>query len=423
MSQVYRQACDAGEVSPGPLSGRIAGVSDAPAARMAGVLLSLLGALASHDSAADVSLSGCHATVGRSTAADDWARTGFASPAAPVPVGSPATLARALTAIIEALSMGLGSAVHLDGAEVLGQRAKLLRLPVAHTRSAGGAARLLAARDGWFALNLPRRTDEEMIPALIQAPVHDVWSSVRAWAAIRPLEEIEQRMAMLGLAVGALNPSAGDVVPWRVTLVDAKSPSSRPGRRPLVVNLGSLWAAPLCAQILHRAGLSVVDVESPQRPDGARSGTPAFYADLHAGHELAILDLHRESGRDRLRQMIDAAEVVITASRSTGLRRLGAVPAYGDHGRPRVWIRITAHGSTSDRVGFGDDAAVAGGLVAWHNGQGPFFAGDAIADPLTGLSAAATALACLAAGGQWQVDLALRDVAAFAARIGPDVIQ
>jgi hypothetical protein len=69
------------------------------------------------------------------------------------------------------------------------------------------------------------------------------------------------------------------------------------------------------------------------------------------------------------------------------------------------------------RVAFGDDAAVAGGVVA-TDVHGPVFAGDAIADPLTGLIAAVAALACLSAPGAWLVDLAMRDIAAWTCRGG-----
>ena len=61
----------------------------------------------------------------------------------------------------------------------------------------------------------------------------------------------------------------------------------------------------------------------------------------------------------------------------------------------RVWLRITGYGTeagSAERVAFGDDAAVAGGLVG-YDGAGPVFVGDAIADPLTGLEAAAAVCA------------------------------
>ena len=79
-----------------------------------------------------------------------------------------------------------------------------------------------------------------------------------------------------------------------------------------------------------------------------------------------------------------------------------------------MWISITGYGrsdAAGERVGFGDDAAVAGGLVVW-DAEGPCFCADAVADPTTGLVAAAAALRGLAAGGRWLVDVALRDVAA-----------
>jgi hypothetical protein len=66
-------------------------------------------------------------------------------------------------------------------------------------------------------------------------------------------------------------------------------------------------------------------------------------------------------------------------------------------------------------VAFGDDAAAAGGLVAW-TATGPVFAGDALADPLTGLAAAAAARGPrVGAGRRWLVDLALAAVAAWVA--------
>ena len=61
-----------------------------------------------------------------------------------------------------------------------------------------------------------------------------------------------------------------------------------------------------------------------------------------------------------------------------------------------------AYGRTGDaalRVGFGDDTAVAGGL--WLGGDPPNFVADAVADPITGLTAAALGarLVGRAAGG------------------------
>jgi hypothetical protein len=62
-------------------------------------------------------------------------------------------------------------------------------------------------------------------------------------------------------------------------------------------------------------------------------------------------------------------------------------------------------------VAFGDDAAVAGGLVRYDDGR-PSFCGDAIADPLAGLEAAREVLNVLADGGGVIVEVAMAAVAA-----------
>jgi hypothetical protein len=62
-------------------------------------------------------------------------------------------------------------------------------------------------------------------------------------------------------------------------------------------------------------------------------------------------------------------------------------------------------------VAFGDDAAVAGGLVCW-DGEGPCFCADAVADPTSGLVAAAAILDALAVGGRWLLDVSMAAVAA-----------
>lgn len=73
-------------------------------------------------------------------------------------------------------------------------------------------------------------------------------------------------------------------------------------------------------------------------------------------------------------------------------------------------------GHPQQRVAFGDDAAVAGGLVAWAADGTPVFCGDAIADPLSGLHAGLAALAAHAAGGGWLMDVAMAAVCTDLAR-------
>ncbi len=81
-------------------------------------------------------------------------------------------------------------------------------------------------------------------------------------------------------------------------------------------------------------------------------------------------------------------------------------------------MQITAYDGR--RPGFGDDAAVAGGLVG-TSGDGPVFCGDAIADPLTGLEATLAVAESLGRGGGELVRVSMAGVAATYAAlpVGP----
>jgi crotonobetainyl-CoA:carnitine CoA-transferase CaiB-like acyl-CoA transferase len=179
----------------------------------------------------------------------------------------------------------------------------------------------------------------------------------------------------------------------------------------MVVDLSAMWAGPLCARLLGQAGLRVVKVESTRRLDGARRGHQGFFDWLHGGHESVALDLSSSSGLAALRQLLARADVVIESSRPRALAQLGIDAEAVVAGRPgTTWISITGYGRTGtagQRVAFGDDAAVAAGLVAYDHDDRPVFCGDAIADPITGLHAALAALASLAAGGGHLVEVAM----------------
>ena len=78
-----------------------------------------------------------------------------------------------------------------------------------------------------------------------------------------------------------------------------------------------------------------------------------------------------------------------------------------------MWLQITGHGAAgpeANRIGFGDDTAVAAGLVAWEGSQ-PVFCADAIADPGTGLIAACAVIEALGSNQQCLLDVSLRRVA------------
>jgi crotonobetainyl-CoA:carnitine CoA-transferase CaiB-like acyl-CoA transferase len=176
----------------------------------------------------------------------------------------------------------------------------------------------------------------------------------------------------------------------------------------------------LCARLVGDAiGLPVVKVESARRPDGARRGSPDFWERLNAGKEEVALDLDDERGRRRLREAVDGAAVVVSASRPRAFAHLGVDPVE-IAARGVVWVSITGYGwfgPGHDRVAFGDDAAVAGGAAVAAGGpESPVFVLDAVADPLSGLAAANAAVDAWGAGGGAFVDVCMAGVVAAALR-------
>lgn len=306
----------------------------------------------------------------------------------------------------------VGQRVSVDVRELLDQRG----LKPQGTISANGSCRLLSTQDGWVALSLNRPDDWELLPALFRAqPGNWDWDAVATAASATVGGELEVAAAELGLALALLPAQPPQVDrPWRVT---AAAPREVRARVTRVVDLSALWAGPLCASLLHRSGADVLTVESTTRPDGARVGDPDLHRALHEGHEFVSLDFASADGRAELHRLVEGADVVITAARSRALRDLGLDPSETTQRSPGLtWVAITAYGLTgpqNNRIGYGDDTAVAGGLVA--RGPTPSFVGDAIADPITGLYAAIAALEVSASGGG-VIDIALRDAAAYVAR-------
>lgn len=301
---------------------------------------------------------------------------------------------------------GLAAPLGVDPLPLLADRAADAGFVRSGDRTCGGAGRLLRAADGWVAVNLARDDDLASVAAWLEvdALARDAWPTVDAVVPARATAELVERATLLGIPVAALGevPPVHDPVD-RTPLGEAP-PLDRP---PLVVDLSSLWAGPLCSRLLADRGADVVKVETPTRPDGARRGPRAFFERLHAGKRFATFDL----GDPELRQLLAEADVVIEGSRPRALQQAGIdVEALA----PRVWVSITGYGRAVDRVAFGDDAAVAGGLVACDD-RGPVFVADAVADPLTGIAAAAATVAALRRGGRWLLDVPLAAVAAHVA--------
>jgi hypothetical protein len=307
---------------------------------------------------------------------------------------------------------------------LLMERARLLGLTFADRTAPGGACRLLETADGELAVNLPRDSDWELLPAWLESDAADPfgWSALAAAVRHKPTNVLVERARLLGLAVApAAEPAAAPSPFLRslgAPLPDAVPAAAKPARPPRVVDLSSLWAGPLCSHLLQLCGAEVIKVESRERPDGARQGNREFFDLRNQGKSSVVLDFRSADGRAMLQRLIESADIVIEASRPRALLQLGIdAEALLRRRSGLTWISLTGYGRDQPQgnwIAFGDDAGVAAGLAAvMRAATGTAqFAGDAIADPLTGIHAALAGWSSWQSGGGRLLALALADVAA-----------
>jgi len=139
------------------------------------------------------------------------------------------------------------------------------------------------------------------------------------------------------------------------------------------------------------------------RHDGARAADIARLFDLlNAGKESLVLDFDDKSHRTGLRKLIEAADIVISSGAAARHRPIGPESARTDP-RP-AWTHLDRHHGTwlawpcRATCGFRRRCG-RGGRTGGNGRRRPTgIHGDAIADPLTGLSAASAALLCAPAG-------------------------
>jgi hypothetical protein len=344
-----------------------------------------------------------------SSAVSNWGSSGLAYLTG-LPYGRPDFSRADVLARAEQVAAALGThlGVTVDAATLLTGRAGLLGLTRGGQISAGGGTRLLSARDGWCALTLSRPDDIAAVPALLEVervPV-DPWPVLQHWAATCLVSAITERASLLDIPAAGLGEVAA--APPRIHPMGTRAAARRFADL-LVADLSSMWAGPLCGQLLAHAGATVVKVESPRRPDGTRQGNRQFF-DWMNGEKLSY-SLDFDSQADELRELLAVADIVIEGSRPAALTRRRLGPEHIAPRAGRIWLRISGYGQDPARPAFGDDAAVAGGLVS-TGADGPVFCGDAIADPLTGLEATSAVTESLARGGGELIHVSMAETAA-----------
>jgi len=330
-------------------------------------------------------------------------------------------LARWADRQLEALARDHGLP-RLDGATLLGERAANGGFRISGRVSAGlGGSRLLPTRDGkWFALTLIRDIDRELLPALFgttDLAVHDD-AAIAATTLEHECAELLERGRALGLPVASADESP---VSAPVEVIERGEHRAPPrGHRPLVVDLSAIWAGPLAGHLLWQAGMEVVKVESRTRPDLIRRDDPSTFDLINQGKANLLVDFASHEEKARLVDLIRRADIVIESSRPRALRHLGIdADALVREVPGLVWLSVTGHGARGEAAGWtgiGNDCGVAGGLSrALARASGRMgYVGDAIADPLTGIVAARSALRALREGHAVRIGLAMSAIANMA---------
>ena len=275
--------------------------------------------------------------------------------------------------------------------------------------SAGGSCRILTTADGQIAANLPRVEDQSSVAAWLDAPIEGTdWASIERAVQQVTSSELLSRAKLLGMPISAVGETK---VPLGFGYNIGKE--IRLKQKPRVVDLSSMWAGPLCSWYLMRCGAEVTKIESLLRPEKQRNRPDIFYQRLNQGKEIIPLDFSSSIDLERLRNIIRGSDIIIEGSRPRALEQLG-IDAKEEVERGAIWCSITGYGRrwNPHRVGFGDDAAAGANLLAEINGS-LWFMGDAIADPITGATAATLVLGYWLGCSSALLDLGLSPTAAL----------
>src|ERR1051325_5097235 len=125
----------------------------------------------------------------------------------------------------------------------------------------------------------------------------------------------------------------------------------------LVLDFTTLLPGPLATLMLAEAGAEVIKIERPEGEDmrargGGAVADDAAFAQLNRGKKGITLDLKNESDRNRLRPLLEKADVLVEQFRPGVMSRLGL--GFADLGQvnPRiVYCSISGYGQDGPRAG------------------------------------------------------------------------
>jgi crotonobetainyl-CoA:carnitine CoA-transferase CaiB-like acyl-CoA transferase len=199
--------------------------------------------------------------------------------------------------------------------------------------------------------------------------------------------------------LGAEYPLAGD-------LVGAATPATRPLAGVRVVDISSVWAAPMAARLLADLGADVVKIERPKKQVGSFSTGAGWDRDLYAilndrNKRAYVCDFRSPESRAALEEQVRLADVLIENFAAGSLERLALGPEQLHALNPHlILVSMPAMGRTgrdASAVGYGttiEQAAGIGRLYSDAAGE-PHRSGINFSDPIAGLYAAIGAILAL----------------------------
>jgi crotonobetainyl-CoA:carnitine CoA-transferase CaiB-like acyl-CoA transferase len=193
---------------------------------------------------------------------------------------------------------------------------------------------------------------------------------------------------------------------------ESRHVTTRPAALPLcgirVIELGHNAAAPYAGLVLAELGAEVVKVEKPGKGDDARGWGPPFHGDLattfmalNRNKSSIVVDLRDEGQIEKLRRLIDGADVVIQNLKPGHAEELGLGAAALKARNPGlVYASIGAFGSAgpmSSLPGYDALMQAFGGVmsVTGENGAPPVRVGTSLIEMGSGMWVVIGVLAAL----------------------------
>ena len=218
----------------------------------------------------------------------------------------------------------------------------------------------------------------------------------------------------------------------------ATSPSAQVLDGVRVLELASLYAAPLIGTNLADLGADVIKAEHPRGDDArrwglAKNGVPLWWKSIARNKRLITLDLNKENDRGLAGKLAKWADVLIENFRPGRMEQWGLGYEELAKRNPRlIMVRVTGYGQTGpyrDRPGFGTLAEAFSGFAHMTGEQDgpPTLPPFGLADGVAGLVGTYATLAALywrdaQGGGLGQViDLSLYEP--LFSILGPQVIE